>query len=216
MSGDHPAAADSYSQLFGSSIRAARAQLRLAIGDEAFDQLPDHPVAKKQQGVPPARTPTNHRVRIEARQRIALGGYVPGRIAAGFTVGEIAVLAVIAAQHKVHGRCTLTVGEIARRASCGSTTVRNALAWASRCALIRIDRRRIAHDRNLPNVITIVSQVWLAWLRLGPARPRPWGGGGFRSSVTNQIQRQARGFAAKKGGGFRLQNASPGLREGRG
>jgi hypothetical protein len=54
--------------------------------------------------------------------------------------------------------------------------LRNALFWAERRGLIRVERRRVARDGNAPNIITIVDRRWIAWLRLGPRRPRPWGG----------------------------------------
>jgi hypothetical protein len=152
-----------------------RNQLRLAIGDEAFNAIPDREPAKR------VRPPVQRRPRIEARQRIVLCGLVPAIVAAGFTVGECAVLCVIAREHKRRGRCDLTIGEISYSAQCGRTLVQNALRQAVRYGLISIDHRRVAYDRNLPNVVTIISRAWLAWLRLGPARPRPWGGGGWQS-----------------------------------
>lgn len=147
-----------------------RQQLRLLIGDEAFDAIPD---AEQQR----QRPPVQRRPRIEARQRIVLSGLVPARVAAGFTVGELAVLCVIAEEHKRHGCCTLTVGALAYRAQVCRTIVQRALRQAVRQDLIRVDHRRVSRSRNLSNLVTLTSEVWKAWLRLGPRRPRPWGGG---------------------------------------
>lgn len=160
-----------------------RQQLRLAIGDEAFDAIPD-----REPYCPPKqiRPRVQRRPRIEARQRIVLCGLVPAKVAAGFTVGECAVLCVLAREHKRRGRCDLTIGEIAYWAQCCRTLVQNTLRQAARYGLIDIDRRRVAYNRNLPNVVTIVSRTWLAWLRLGPTRPRPWGGGGWTSPKQRQ------------------------------
>lgn len=154
-----------------------RTQLRLAIGAEAFDAIPEREPPPRA-----ARPPVQRRPRIEARQRIILGGSVPAIVAAGFTVAEVSVLCVLAAEHKRHGRCDLTIGEIAYRAQCCRTIVQRALRQAVRYGLISVDYRRVSYGRNLPNIVTIINRTWLAWLRLGPARPRPWGGGVSPSS----------------------------------
>jgi hypothetical protein len=152
-------------------------QLRLQIGDESFEALPDRKPRSFAKPMTP-RPQVQRRPRIEARQRIILGGLVPARIAAGFTVGELAVLCVIADEVRKRGRCMLTVGALAYRAQCCRTIVQRALRQAARWRIIKVEPRRIACDRNLSNVITIVARVWIAWLRLAPSRPRPWGGGG--------------------------------------
>jgi hypothetical protein len=181
-------------------------QLRLQIGDAAFDALPD---ARRPARAP--RKPVQRRSRIEARQRLVLGGSVPAIVAAGFTTAEVAVLCVLASEHKRHGRCELTVGEIARLAQCCRTVVQNCLYWAERRGLLEVQRRRVARDRNAPNVVRIVSRTWIAWLRLGPSRPRPWGGAGegsFRHPQT-PYKCQKDGFPASERGG---RGAQPGSR----
>lgn len=152
------------------------AQLRLAIGDDAWNAIPNLPGPCTLRRAKP-QVPRQRRPRIEARHRLALSGYVPARIACGFTEGETAVLAIIAIEVKRHGRCDLTVGEIGRRANACRTLVQNAIREAERWGIIKVERRKVARDRNLPNAIRIASRVWIAWLRLGPSRPRPWGGG---------------------------------------
>jgi hypothetical protein len=69
----------------------------------------------------------------------------------------------------------LTVREIERRANCCRTIVHRALREAVRVGHIKVTYRKVAIRWNLPNVITIVSRRWVAWLRLAPSRPRPWG-----------------------------------------
>lgn len=152
------------------------AQLRLAIGDDAWNSIPDAPRPNTLRPAKP-RIPRQRRPRIEARHRLALSGYVPAHVACGFTEGETAVLAIIAVEVKRHGRCDLTVGEIGRRANACRTLTQNAIRLAERWGIITVERRKVARDRNLPNAIRITSTVWIAWLRLGPSRPRPWGGG---------------------------------------
>lgn len=155
-------------------------QLRLQIGDEAWDALPDR--KPKRERTPRRRAPGN-----QARQRIILGGQVPAVVAAGFTPAEVSVLCVLAAEHKRWGRCTLTIADISRLACCCRTVVQNTLAWAARWGLISVKHRRVAYDRNLSNVVRIVSPVWIAWLRLGPSKPRPWGQGGYISVIGSPV-----------------------------
>ncbi len=168
-------------------VRALEAQLRLQIGDEAFDAIPD----RRQKGARTPREPRQRRPRTVARCRLAMSGFLPPSLAAGFTTAEIAVLTTIAAECRDRGFCALTVGEICRRASACRTTCQNALAWAARWGLVAVERRKVAADRNLPNVIKIVSPMWIAWLRLRPGPARHWGGG-FRSETGSPIQVQVR------------------------
>ena len=57
-------------------------------------------------------------------------GALPPALASRFTTAENAVLAVIAAEHVKHGRCTLPIDHIAALAGVGRTTVKNALREA--------------------------------------------------------------------------------------
>jgi len=153
-------------------------QLCLQISDEAWAAIPDAP-RRRPVGRPP-RAPRQRRPRIEARHRLALSGYVPAVVGCGFTDGETAVLAIFAIEHKKHGKCDLTQGMIGRAANASRTVVQNTLYWAERRGHIKVERSKTgkaSETRNRPNIITIIDPTWLAWLRLGPAKPRPWGGG---------------------------------------
>jgi hypothetical protein len=110
---------------------------------------------------------------MERRRSWAAAGRLPPALAARFTLGETAVLAVIAAEMTKRGACTLAIGHIAALAGVCATTVKNALRAAHSLGLIRIEERRLTAWRNLPNLVTITSPEWLSWLRIGPK-----GGGG--------------------------------------
>jgi hypothetical protein len=60
---------------------------------------------------PPARSPAS----MERRRSWASSGHMPPQVARRFTLGEQAVLAVIARQVVQHGACTLTIGHIAEQ-----------------------------------------------------------------------------------------------------
>jgi hypothetical protein len=91
---------------------------------------------------------------------------MPPALQAQFTTGEAAVLAVIGAEVRTKGACTLTNGHLAAIAGVSVSTVKNALRAAYAAGVIRVEERRVSAFRNLPNRITITDAAWLAWLRL--------------------------------------------------
>jgi hypothetical protein len=92
---------------------------------------------------------------------------MPPALAAQFTVGERAVLYVVAQEVKRRGRCDLYTDQIAAFAGVCRTTARNALRIAKRLGLIQIDERRLSRRYNDANRITILSREWHAWLAHG-------------------------------------------------
>lgn len=105
---------------------------------------------------------------MERRRRWASAGRLPPQIQARFTLGESAVLAVVSMLVAKHGDCRLPIAAIAALAGVGETTVRNAMRAAEAEGLLRVQERKVTAWRNLPNVVTIVSKEWSAWLRLRP------------------------------------------------
>src|SRR4051794_13678191 len=125
--------------------------------------------------LPPAQKPVQRRLvgsrprspaSLERRRRWAASGALPPTLAGRFTAAETAVLAVVAAEHQTHGRCTLVIDHIAALAGVGRTTVKNALREAQRQSLLRIEERRVSAWRNAPNIVTLTSPEWLSWLRM--------------------------------------------------
>jgi len=121
--------------------------------------------------LPPAQKPVQRRLvgsrprtpaSMERRRRWAASGALPPALASRFTTAETAVLAVVAAEHQTHGRCTLVIDHIAALAGVGRTTVKNALREAQRQSLLRIEERRVSAWRNAPNIVTLTSPEWLS------------------------------------------------------
>src|SRR3954469_1602919 len=108
------------------------------------------------------RTPES----LARRRRWVAGGLLPPSLASRFTPAETAVLAVLAAEVLRHGRCTLVIEHIAALAGVGRSTVKRALRAAQGLGLVRIEERRASAWRNAPNVVTITSREWSAWLRM--------------------------------------------------
>ena len=80
------------------------------------------------------------------------------------------MLGIIASEVRERGFCALTLGAIAARAGCCRELVRRAIRKAERELLITTKERRRPGQVNLPNVITITSKEWLAWISRGPRR----------------------------------------------
>lgn len=109
---------------------------------------------------------------LERRRRWASAGRLPPQLAAGFTLAEAAVLAVVAAQVARGGDCRLTIGHLAALAGVSATTVRNALRGARRTGLVTIEERRLSAWRNASNIVRIASREWSTWCRLHRAGDR--------------------------------------------
>jgi hypothetical protein len=107
---------------------------------------------------------------IARRRRVALCGAIPAKLAANFTLGEIAALSVIAGEIRRQGHCALPLDAIAAKAGVCRTTAQNALRAARLAGLVIVTERPRPGRKNLPNVVKIVSPAWLAWLRLGGDR----------------------------------------------
>ena len=92
---------------------------------------------------------------------------MPAKIAASFTMAELAVLTVIGRQCQRAGVCVLPVDAIAALAGCSRTTVKNAMRQAKLLGLFLVKERRIPGRKSLTNIVTIISKEWLGWLKLG-------------------------------------------------
>jgi hypothetical protein len=138
---------------------ASPEQLRLML-----DGIPDKPTrgpVQRRVGARP-RSPAS----VERRRSLAFGGWMPGTLANRFTVGETAVLAVIAQEVARHGACSLYIEQLAALAGVTRSTVKRALKEAHGLGFIRIEERRLTAWRNDANVVTIIDPAWSAWLRL--------------------------------------------------
>jgi len=139
---------------------------------------------------------------IERRRRQAMSGIVPAKIAASFTMAELAVLTVIGRQCQRAGVCVLPIDMIGALAGVERTTVQNALRQGRLLGLILVKERRIPGRPSLTNVVTVISREWLAWLKLGP-------GIGFKKLSTTANQVSIRGAKRKDCAGFGASNRHP-------
>ena len=132
-----------------------------------------------------------------------MSGVVPAKIAASFTMAELAVLTVIARQCQRTGVSVLHIDAIAALAGTCRTTVKRAFRQARLLGLLLVKERRIPGRKSLTNVVTIISKDWLGWLRLGI-------GGQMRPTTNNQAlysessRPSPRAQEAFEGGGARI------------
>ena len=105
------------------------------------------------------------------RRRWAAAGFLPPALAAGFTQGEVAALAVVAGEIGKRGTCALALGAIAALAGVSESTAKRALRQARGLGLVSIEERRLSRERNDTHLVRIVSREWAGWLRLRMPRP---------------------------------------------
>jgi len=71
--------------------------------------------------------------------------------------------------------CDRTIAEIAARAGVCRTLVQSAIREAARQGLITVEERRREGQKNLPNVVRVVSREWLTWLKRSGSLREPIG-----------------------------------------
>jgi hypothetical protein len=152
---------------------------------------PSPVIHRKPSGLPrrPARRPQrspDRQASIARRRRLVASGPLPPALAARFTWGEVAVMRIVGDECRAKGFCDLHIDAIAARAGVHRTTVQNALREGQGrgevpgAPIISVQERRRAGQRNLTNIIRIVSREWSGWLHKG----RRWPGEGVGSKRT--------------------------------
>jgi DNA-binding transcriptional ArsR family regulator len=118
---------------------------------------------------PPRRVqrPRLRPLAIARRRHLAASGALPPASAARFTVGELAALWIVADEVRKNGHCDRTLAEIAARAGVSRTTAQNAMRAAAAAGLVTVQERRRQGQKNLPNIVRVVSREWLLWIKRG-------------------------------------------------
>jgi hypothetical protein len=115
---------------------------------------------------------------------------MPPALACKFTVAELAVLRIVGDEVRGQGACARTIDEIAARAGTCRTVVKNAVRVAAAMGLLTVQERRREGQKNLPNVVRIVSREWLQWLARGPKSGRPTGPSPIGVGITTPTVRE--------------------------
>ena len=143
-----------------------------AVSEEDAQQLADEIHARK--AIPPTpkapRKPVGSRPRspehMERRRRWTGSGWLPPQIAARFTMGETAVLSVVASEVARRGLCRLTIGHVAVLAGVCKATVRTAIRQAQALGILTSEEWRLTAWRSAPNTVRITSPEWRSWLKM--------------------------------------------------
>lgn len=112
---------------------------------------------------------------LRRRRELSRSSPMPRHLASRFTEGQCAVLAIVAGEVKHHGACDLPLDKLAALAGVCRTTARNAITEARRLGLVRVTSRPRPGQKNLTNLIEILSPEWRSWLVRGPTAHRPIG-----------------------------------------
>ena len=157
----------------------------LAVSEDEAGRLAEQLHAKrsivrgeiKPVGIPPGRRsifpsrrvqrPPIKTLAIARRRHLAASGPLPPALASRFTVGELAALWIVSDEVRKNGHCDRTLAEIAARAGVSRTTAQNAMRTAAAMGLITVQERRREGQKNLPNIVRVVSREWLVWVRRG-------------------------------------------------
>jgi hypothetical protein len=117
---------------------------------------------------PEQRSP-DREASIKRRRQHAACGPLPPNLAAGFTMGELAVLKIVADEWLAHGVCDLSQNEIGARAGVSQAVVKRAIKGAELApnSMVKVERRPRSGRKHLTNIIRITRDEWLVWLRKG-------------------------------------------------
>lgn len=103
----------------------------------------------------PRRTPEDRRGRLSVRRRIAASGLLPPCILHRVTVGEAAVLSVMAGDIWRTGKCDACVDALEARSHTSRSVVVRARRIAVELGMFHAQERRVTGRKNLPTVFTI-------------------------------------------------------------
>jgi hypothetical protein len=99
----------------------------------------------------------------DRRHRLAFDSVMPRHLGARLTIGQMAVMRVVADEYVKSTRCELTLDEIAARAGVCRKTARRAMTTARAQNLISVELRPVRGRKHRPNLVQIISFEWLNW-----------------------------------------------------
>jgi hypothetical protein len=121
-------------------------------------------------------------------------------------VGELAALRIVTDEVREKGHCDRTIAEIAARAGICRTTAQNAIRAAAAMGLLTVQERRRQGQKNLPNVIRIISREWLQWIKRGGQAS---GQSGSKSIGFKKTDPTDKSFSKREGIGIPPQASEP-------
>jgi hypothetical protein len=134
----------------------------------ALGAPPERPAGAFQGYLPFPRRPIRADLptRLLRRRGLAYGGMLPPAIAKTFTVGQAAVLTVLAWEVLHYGACRKSLGEIADEAGCSRSWAKETIRLAVRAGIVAVERRPRPGLKDDTNVVRIISVDWLTWVKV--------------------------------------------------
>jgi hypothetical protein len=163
---------DDAAQATAEAIHARRRMIGARHSQEASKPLSGLPRRS------PPRSP-DREASIRRRRAAAASGALPSRLAAAFTLAEVAVLSVVAAEVRRAGSCCWPVDKIAAVAGVSRRVVQYAVRAAERAGLIAVKARPRPGMKSETNILRVISRDWIAWLRIGCRTAHPSNNKGF-------------------------------------
>ena len=175
------------------------------------------PIPRGKPGGLPSYFPPKRRVlrertseRWQRKNRLGMSSPLPFYLERDFTVGQLAVVRIIADDVFSKGRCTCTMLELADRAGVSLSWAKQALRIAKVLGLLAIEERPQWRAKHKPNIITIISDDWLTWIKRAPRRKALWA---HQMTASEEAQHRAAARALLNRAGQGASTSAPTSRE---
>ncbi len=139
------------------------------------------PIPRGKSGGLPSYFPPKRRVlkertaaRWQRKNRLGMSSPLPFYLERDFTIGQLAVVRIVADDVFSKGRCTCTMLELADRAGVSLSWAKQAIRIAKTLGLLAIEERPQWRAKHKSNIITIISEDWLTWIKRAPRRKALW------------------------------------------
>lgn len=163
------------------------------------------PIPRGKSGGLPSYFPPKRRVlkertaaRWQRKNRLGMSSPLPFYLERDFTVGQLAVVRIVADDVFSKGHCTCTMSELADRAGVSLSWAKQALRIAKALGLLAVEERPQWRAKHKPNIITIISEDWLIWIKRAPRRKALWA---HQMTATEDAQHRAAARALLNGAG---------------
>lgn len=150
----------------------------------------------------PRQRPRSPDRKASRDRRRMLGGSsaMPDTMRADYTEGQRAVLCVIAGEVKRQNICDMPIDKIAALAGVCRTSVQTALHEARRLGHIKITERPQRGRKSLTNIVEIIAEEWLAWIKRAPSEARLIGSNSiYGSNLVSPTKNKEKKEEGKKG-----------------
>lgn len=155
----------------------------------------------------PQRSPDREKS-IRRRRTLAATWPIPPSMAGLLTTCQVAYVRIVSDEVQRHGKCDLTLDEIAARGGMCRKTAKRAQDTVEGLGWISVEHRPITGRKHLSNVIRITSVEWSTWIEMGP-KPRRIGGHACPTTVNQSYYPLSIERAERSQGASNREQAAP-------